>query len=155
MWELWELYTYEGSQSKILLWCQIVNALFIRRLEIFEKKVEAQYFLFKMGDNSYKEVIYWRGGKRCFSLVICGFCSNNTPYSTKSFVYKVVFFFNSFWYHRLLLFQINRHNGEGVRVLKLFQRAMIKISFLSLISFVSFCKFCRIKPTIKRRGQTN
>ena len=38
-------------------------------------EAEAQDFLVKMGSNPYRE------GKHCFSLVICGFWTNNAPYS--------------------------------------------------------------------------
>ena len=66
--------------------------------------------------NSYKGVVYKRGGKYCFSLV--------------HYIYKFYFSFNSSLYQRLLSFQIKRgvqnfctlwlHKGEGVRTFEFF-----------------------------------
>ena len=41
-----------------------------------------QDFLVKMeGETHVEEVVYRKGGKHCFSLVIYGFCSSNALYS--------------------------------------------------------------------------
>ena len=46
------------------------------------------------------------GGKHCFPLMMYGFCSNNALYST-SLAFTIFFLtFNSFWYLKLLLFEI-------------------------------------------------
>ena len=55
---------------------------FYRGVEIFEKSQKGdQDFLVKIGGCSpYSEVVYRKGGKHCFSLVIYGFCSSNALY---------------------------------------------------------------------------
>ena len=62
-------------------WCE--SFFFYRGVEIFEKSQKGdQDFLVKIGGCSpYSEVVYRKGGKHCFSLVIYGFCSSNALYS--------------------------------------------------------------------------
>ena len=71
------------GQSKIGLWCHSVKSLIYRGGWDFRKIREgtAQAFLLKMGGgNSYKGVVYRRGGLALLFISISGFCSNNTSF---------------------------------------------------------------------------
>ena len=47
-----------------------------------ERSIDFQDFLVKMeGETHVEEVVYRKGGKHCFSLVIYGFCSSSALYS--------------------------------------------------------------------------
>ena len=98
------------------------------------------------------------GDKHYFSLVIYGFCSNNTPYSGSLSFLKFIFLLtpvdtrDCYYFKSKGEFKPSAHygciNGRGPEFSSFSQSTLIQISFVSFISSVSFCKFCRIQSTI-------
>ena len=94
-----------------------------------------------MGGNPCKGVVYRRGRrKHCFSLVIYGFCSNKSHYSTSLLFIKFIFLITPFdtsdyFFKSKGGFKPTAHygciRGRGFNFPSFSQRTLIQISFVS------------------------
>ena len=73
-------------------------------MKILEGARDRDFFI-KMGTNSYREVVYGRGVRHCFTLAIYGFSRNNALYSAGlSFTFS---FFLTFFDTKYCYFESN------------------------------------------------
>ena len=113
------------------------NLLFLRVVGIFEKsqKGEAQDFILKMGNNSYKGLVYRRREQAMLFISICGFLSNNTSFIKVIFllISEIVIISNQKWGSKLLHTMV--HKGEGAQAFEFFPMHIdsSKLKIFSLI----------------------